>query len=216
MLGTSQMKTSHLISIATSLLSLSVIAVVQFKPFDEKAENAATRKIIESKYTILSGAIFNSDVEKADPIIHEYFTMLPILDGEIDDENTEDEGEYLSAIEEGSAILSIQKVNVPETAKVERKITAFVAGRRLATAVYTETMKSDFEDSEGEYGEKGKMHKLETISILHDQWYKGFSDDSEDADWYLYDREATAITFKLDGKTFQPKLDDGQILKLLK
>lgn len=210
------MKISHSIPIATSLLSLALVAAVQLKPFDEKTEVAAARKAIESRYSVLTDAIYNSDVEKADTIIHEYFTMLPMLDDEIDDENTEDEGEYLSAIEEGQAILSIQKVNVPEDAKLERKITSFVAGRRLATAVYSETMKSEFEDTEGEYGAKGKMHKFETVSIFHDQWYKGISDDdSEEIEWYLYDREATSILFKLDGKPFQPA-DDGQLARLLK
>ncbi|MBX3113792.1 MAG: hypothetical protein KF836_04430 [Fimbriimonadaceae bacterium] len=210
------MKISSSISIFASLLSLAAVATIQLKPFDEKTEVAAARKAIESRYSVLTEAIYNSDVEKADPIIHEYFTMLPMLDGEIDDDSTEDEGDYLSAIEEGQAILSIQKVNVPEGAKLERKITSFIAGRRLATAVYSETMKSEFEDTEGEYGAKGKMHKLETVSVFHDQWYKGISDDSEEIEWYLYDREATSILFKLDGKPFEPPMGDGQVSKFFK
>lgn len=207
-------KSSSLIAIVASCLSLSAIVAVQFKPFDEKSETAATKKIIEAKYVVLSDAIFNADYEKADTIIHESFTMLPALDDVIDDDATEDESDYLDAIETNNAILSVQKERSPEGTKVERKIVTFVSGRRLATAVYIETMKGDLIDTEGEFGEKGKKHTLETTARFHDQWYKGVSDDAEEPDWYLFDREATSIVFKMDGKPFTPKISDG--VKLFK
>lgn len=202
-------KSLTLVSIAVSLLSLGALAITQLKPYDEKAETAVTRKAIEARYAQLADAIFNANAEKADEVTHDNFSMIPALAGEISDEYVEDEADYIASIEENDVILSVQKARSDEDSKIDRKITSFIAGRRLASATYVETMNGEFVDTEGEFGEKGKTRKLETIAVFHDQWYLGVSSDKDEPDWYLFDREATSITFKLDGKPFDPPVSDG-------
>ncbi len=172
------------------------------RPWDEKAEVAASRKVIEGKYEILSDAIFNGDADKADPVLDEYFELFDTFTRPLD-ELSDDEGDYLNDIEENTAVMSVQKkaeADLGTKLKVERKLTNFVAGRRLAMAVYTETSTGEIVDTEGQFGPKGKKAKLELRGVFHDQWRFDESNDKDGADWYLYAREATSFSFKINGK----------------
>ncbi len=172
------------------------------KPWDEKSEVAATRKVIEAKYEILSDAIYNGDSEKADPITHEHLEFFDTFTRPLDEES-DTENDYLDDIDAFNAVLSVQKKaeeDLGTKLKIQRKLTNFVAGRRLAMAVYTETATGEIVDAEGQFGPKGKKAKLELRNVFHDQWYFDESDDKDGVDWYLYAREATSFSFKINGK----------------
>ncbi len=172
------------------------------RPWDEKKEVTAARKVIEAKYEILSSAIFNADEEKADPILHEYLELFDTFTRPLD-EDSDDEGDYLNDISENNATMSVQKTaeaSLGTTFKIERKITNFVAGRRLAMATYVETSTGEILDEKGEFGEKGKKARLVLTGVFHDQWWFDQSDDKDAHDWYLYAREATSFSFTINGK----------------
>lgn len=192
-----------------------VPTVQQFKPFDQKNETSETKKLIEAKYKILSEAIYKKDYESVDPILHSDLTVINAMYGQYDDDSMQDESSYLGDIEEGTPIASATEGNIPPDAKIERKITEFITGRRMSVAHYIEKSNGEFVDEDGEYGGKGKKVKVETEVVFTDHWFLTDQEDSETPDWYLYDREVTSFSFKINGKQFEFPAGDGTESHLL-
>lgn len=194
---------SKLPAILAIAFAITLPTLQEFKPFDQKGETNATKKTIEAKYKILSEAIYKRDYEAADSILDEDLYLYISISGKYDDDSIQDEGSYLTDIEGGEPIASVVEGNIPADTKIERKLTDFIAGRRLSTAHYTEKSTGGFIDEEGLYGDKGKSAKVETEVVFTDVWLLTVSGESETPDWYLNAREVTSFSFKVNGKQIE-------------
>ena len=204
-------KRSGFVVACLSLMALGSSAIQQdfSKPFDAKSEVPATRKLIEAKYAILSDAIFLGDDEKADDVTHGNLEIYDAFTGKPED-SWDDESDYLNAIAENDVVLSAQKARMEglgATLKVDRKLTQFMSGRKLASGVYVETMTGEMVDVEGQFGDKGKKIKIETQGTFYDQWVFDESDDKDGVDWYLKAREATSFFMKVNGKVVDLEIE---------
>lgn len=205
------LKLITLILPALAILNIAVQDEPKIKTFDAQKEPAATKKVIEEKYKILHKAIRDEDSETAIAILHEDLVLEYAISLPANPEGSSgDFDSYLEEIDSSETIGGFGKTNHPESSKIESKVTEFIGGRRNSMARFVETLKDNFIDEEGEYGDKGKEVKLESTTIYTDTWFfdtNSLEDGVSQVEWQLFNREVTSIEIKINGKALDLNSD---------